>query len=871
MALYAARILSEMGWEKHYDLPVLNAENQALIKEICQIKTVISQLKNKSDSHKERKQLGNDCLKNVKKELDITQALCRAKDREAESEKNLTAIAERETGRLVQENAKMEMDIQHLADRKDYFEKHILKAKQKLEQFRVQMHWDQQALNSFLEESTRKDDDMMALIKYSQQDEMRIKSLTMAIERMTLETKKRRKALDKEMTETLSAQIALDKTTENLQQAHLETEQIIHQWENTIQQMKQRDADIHQCALKLAQTNQIIRERNDTITEMKHLQDSQVKDNKEKEKKLTSTNQQAAKLRLDLKEQEKIYVEMKDELKSCKALLDRTTGSMQAMRANISRHKEEIESNDVKLIQTGAQNDVLEGKLKAVTQNALSEKERAAQMENYLKEEEQLIKELDYQLRDRSKEIVRCKQHVEDCKKKEKNYIAHILRCTSTINALECEMRKQEEYLVKQMMIMNEKDSMLIILDKRLARLQGVVGDSDEKIEMEIKITELKQTLEEKKKASSKMVAKIKESEEDIHYLRKEREDSHAQKEELCNKVTEQKLINSNIERELKKLVIKKQEHIVEQNMSKLEVKRKRDLLFNKANNVVSLEKRQLNVKKAIHERQEEIRVYIQMLNQQLRTTEQERQRISMELNTKLSKMEATKKHYEVVTFSMATFDEDDEDAVKSQAHYIAKAALEKAELKQQGECLSAQIRKAERENKALENTTMLFNMSNSGFQMSVMKAKEATPDYQEKFQLEEQLQVVEEMLKSKRHQVEKLHGDLQEMNHALKNQLTARQNLEQKVREIIQFNGSISDMLVAATKFKPHLKAVLEQHFQQAGLPFPSSTISAHRKSNLAINVVSLRCPTMSTTTHAPSEQEEAPLKTVIVGLDLD
>ncbi|XP_071764118.2 coiled-coil domain-containing protein 39 [Centroberyx gerrardi] len=879
----SSALLADLGWGDDLAIPVANAENKALENEIHEKEKKKMQLENKLEEYKDNIQALSEHFKNVAQELSHTQALCKAKERETESEKHFRALAEREAGRLRQEFGKLESELGFLREKKNAQENNIFKAKQKLEELRNQLNWDQQTLDAWLEESARKDEDTMAIVKYARQDERRIKSLTVDIEKKTLEANQKRKALDNELTETISAQIGLDKTAENFRQAHLERQELIRQWENTIEQMRRRDAEMQQCALQLAQVNQEIRERNAAIKGKQQFLENEIKNNKEYEKKIAMGNRQAAKLRQDLKEQESNRSRLQDELDSLKGTVDRTATDVESVRSHITSIKKDTQDKTEKLSDARLYNAGLEEKLKAVTQTALTVEDRAGQMDQLLKDEEQAIKELDVQLQGHREALFRQKQDLQALRMKEKDSIAQLSGSKATISGLDSHLSKLDQNALKQQEIMFNQDFQIQQLERKMARLQGEVN-TEEKQMLEKKMTELTNALEEKKTTANMLIVQLKQLEDDIRCVRKETERTGAQKRDLTTKIEELHLFNDTAEKELKKLSLKKQDTMVEDKILKLEVKRLRDLLYNKADSVLSLEKRKLELQTAMREREEEIKVHREMLSKQVKISEQERQALSAELHERLSKIDMMRKRYEILTISMAAPEGEEE---KSQAYYVIKAAQEKEELKRKGDDLDAKIRKMEVENRALENTIQLVNNCNSTYRKSLNKVDESSAEYQEKLKLEEQKRAAEDKNKYKKRQIRELQEDIQGMNNTLDSLLqeeqvqsekteqtqshlvqlnkelasqkekldratkqcskltkeirsankTRAETFEErdiKLREMREFNKSVNRMLHEAMEDNPDLRSALEKHFLQANLPLPSpASTPASRQSS--------------------------------------
>ncbi|XP_032195930.1 coiled-coil domain-containing protein 39 [Mustela erminea] len=901
----SSEFLAELHWDDGFAIPVANEENKILEDQLSKLQEERSSLQDQLRDYEDRINAMTSHFKNVKQEFSFTQSLCKAREHEIESEEHFKIIAERELGRVKDEIQRLENEMASIREKKSDKENNIFKTTQKLDGLKCQMNWDQQALEAWLEESAHKDSDALTLQKYAQQDDNKIRALTLQLERLTLECHQRRKVLDNELTETLSAQLELDKAAQDFRKIHNERQELIKQWENTIEQMQKRDRDIDNGALALTRIKQEIREKENLVKEKIKFLENEIGNNTEYEKRISVADRKLLKCRMEYQRHETNRSQLKDELDSLKATVNRSSSDLEGIRRNISKIKKDIHEETARLQKIKNHNQIVRKKLKQITEKTMSVEEKATNLEDMLREEEKNVKEVEVQLNIVKEVLFKKVQELQTETMKEKAVVSEIEGTRSSLKHLNHQLQKLDFETLKQQEIMYSQDFYIQQVERRMSRLKGEIN-SEEKQALETKIVELKKMLEEKKSTFGLLETQIKKLHNDLYFIKKSNSKNCDEKQFLMTKINELNLFNDRSEKELNKTRALKQDLMIEDNLLKLEVKRTREMLHSKAEEVLSLEKRKQQLHTAMEERIEEIKVHKTMLASQIRYVDQERQNISAEFHERLSKIDKLKNRYEILTVVMLPPEGEEE---KTQAYYVIKAAQEKEELQREGDSLDAKINKAEKEIYALENTLQVLRNCNNNYKQSFKKVTPSSDEYEQKIQLEEQKRAIDEKYRYKQRQIRELQEDIQSMENTLeviehltnsvKEKLSEKQayssqlnreteeqkpklervtkqcakltkeirllkdtkdeTLEEqdiRLREVKHFHKIIDEMLVDVMEENAEIRIILQTYFQQNGLELPTAGPKGSRQSSRSPSQTSLLSTRSSRSTTSTASQ---------------
>ncbi|CAF1004535.1 unnamed protein product [Adineta steineri] len=743
-----------------------NAENRNLETKIESKQRDIQSKQSDIDENVTKIHMLEDHLKNVQDELGTTQRLHNARKHEVQTEEHMKMLNEREMGRLRQDIIRVENEITNIKDRKSGLADEVFRVTQQLDEMKAQIKWDQQALEAWLEESAQKDEDVMALMKYTRQDEAKVKELLLKVERMTDENNKKKRAVESEVMDTTSLQVELDKTASNFRRSHVQRQDLLKRWEEIIEQMHQRDRDIDLLAAKLVKIKAEARSVEEQIIEKREFYNNEQRNNNERQLQMSMAERQAAKLRTQYDDAERSRVLYENELSGLRRVVKRTEKDKEAAYAILSQMKKQLTDRRQYLEDVNVRKHELIDKKREILDTKYTAEEKANKMDKLYLDEQEREQALNSQLKFLSERMFKITQEVFDFKAKEKNLEADTSGSVVTLTNLQIKTQRLDHEALKQQEVLYHQDFEIQSLERRINRMQGEKS-TEEQAALERKISELEGDLQRKRDDYAMLNDQRKKIEEETRRLTKHISEIDRDRTNETKKLEELDLHADNAQRLIRKLNDEKENLLVDEHLMRIEIKRLRSLLNSKSDNVMDLETRRLQLQTAIKERRSEIAIHQSTLRQQLRDEEGRKGEVSAQLHDRIAKIEKLKKRYEIVNISMAP-PEGSQEEETSQTYYVIKAAQEKEELQRAGDELDAKNRKAEQELLALQNTLRVINSGNSQTKQSFKKLTDSSDEMTRLEELEEQSRHLTDKVRIKRKKVEDIVNDLKRTERAL-------------------------------------------------------------------------------------------------------
>eukprot|EP00842_Homolaphlyctis_polyrhiza_P005206 jgi/Hompol1/5687/HPOL_004624-RA len=463
----------------------------------------------------------------------------------------------------------------------------------------------------------------------------------------------------------------------------------------------------------------------------------------------------------------------RDEVEVLRSTLNKSATELVNKKSELTNLKGDLQDRQTKLSKDRKLHEELKQKLYSLDDETMTMEAKSEELQEMLRKEEAKDKDLDRQIKALRESQFKKSQELFKLRQDEKNLSAEIMGGEAALRNLKTKINRLDQEALKQRAMLYTMEFQIQQLERKLRRAQASLstdfhpfisrGDrTDEEKEVLLKrIEDLNKDLETQTSRWTLLNTQLKRSQDDLRHAKRQMDNLLKTKTSIIASIDELNMYNESASHQLAAKTKEKEDVMVEENILRLELRKLRGFLNSRADEVFSLESRQVQLQLALEERTKEIDIHKDMIRIQIKNAEEERHSAAAELRERVGKVEKLKKRFEILMTQFAP-EEGEED--HTQAYYVIKAAQKREELQREGDELDANIRKAEKEIKALENTLKLMNDRNESYRMNLYKAEMNSKDVQHKEMLETEYRQVMENYKTKREQIQDLQQQLQQL-----------------------------------------------------------------------------------------------------------
>ncbi|KAF3424983.1 hypothetical protein E2986_08613 [Frieseomelitta varia] len=754
-------VLTELGWNDGFRIPVANEENKRLEEEIERKMKLKENLTTKFESTEERIKMMKKHINNLITEQDMNQKLLTTHSVQLKTEDHHYRLSCQTESSLYQEARNFQKEWQEVNEMVANIERELQKITKKIETSKNTLKYDEKNLREMEEILNENENNNELIEQYMKEDLKEYKELELKRQKLSIELQTYRDSIIKTTNEAREMEIILSRTSALYNQSLIEYRQIFNQWKESVIMLQQKNDDIKKIIQETEVLHEISEDKKKVLQESEKFLIEQIENNKQVqnsikqlEKELTAMKEEQG----NLKEMINAY---ENQLVIQKNIVKELTQRVQQVRTDINHKKSQIQIKNAKIEKTDKQVADLIVKLQDITNQKVDIEEKAKELEEMIEEQEKkkskMIKEIN-RLQMANLRVMNQMKNLENESK--------ILKMQYEKESKKCEYL-DKLYVKEEQISENKKETWYQAefevrkYEMKLNRLRGLEYDKSELEKKQKKIEELQSVLDEKMKVSKLLQKQITALEDNMRKISNSLAHDNDELEYLQNKKQDLVLIMNAGEKRLKAAQNRYEEKQVEESMLRLKVSQMEKIISNIGENVYDLERYRLELEAAMRERKAEIIVQKESLIVQKRIADSECSELKSAIAERNIRIKQLQARYGNCIALLGT---NPDGTPIGTTHMKIQCAQERYLLQEQGDKLDETIRKTEDEIQAMENTLRVINVCNDKYKVTLTADDQNKLEIEEYRKLDEELQHAEQNLKQKKEELQCLTENMQKI-----------------------------------------------------------------------------------------------------------
>ncbi|XP_076749788.1 coiled-coil domain-containing protein 39-like [Xylocopa sonorina] len=815
-------VLTELGWEDGFRIPVANEENKLLEEEIGKKMKLKEDLSTKLDSTMERIEMIKKRINNLKTEQDMNQKLLNTHAAQLKTEEHHYRSSCNIELSLRQEARSYQKEWREVNEIVSNIEKELQKMTKKIETSKNTLKYDEKNLREWEQLLNENEDNNQLIEHYMKEDLKEYKGLELKRQKLSKDLQTYRDAIIKTTNEAREMEIILKRTTTLYDQALAEYRQMFNRWKESVIMLQRRNNDIQKIIQEIETLHEVSQDKKKVLQESEKFLKEQIESNKEVQESIKKLEKNLTTMKEEQSKMKEMISAYENQLVIQKNIMKELTERVQQVRTDIKYKESQIQVKCAKVEKINNRITELTTKLQDISSQKVDIEEKAKELEDMIEEQE----------RKKSKMI------------KEMNRLqAANLRAMNQIKDMENESKifkmqydkeyKKSEYLdklyAKEEQIFDEKKELWYQVEyevqrsqMKLNRLKGQEYDKSEAEKKQNKIEKLQSILDEKMKVSKLLQKQISTLEDDMRKISNSLASDNTQLEYLRNKRQDLILLMNAGEKQLKIAQDRYERKQVEESMLRLKVSQMEKMTSNIGDNVYDLERYKLELEAAIRERKAEIAIQKESLIVQKRIVDNECSESRIAIAERKIRIKQLQARYDNV---MALLGTNPDGTPINTTHLKIQNAQERYLLQEQGDKLDETIRKTEDEIQAMENTLRVVNVCNDKYKVTLTVNDQDKSISEEHKKLDNELWDAEQNLKQKKEELQSLTENLQKIQtdyiQILKDIEEAKESNENKTHHLTDLKQQICDQkekISRADRNLQNAKKSIYQLFETTG-----------------------------------------------------